>query len=55
MEVTLEQAEVEALLRAALQQEKGISIPDDAEMVVRQNHKKRTVRIVFKTPVPEST
>lgn len=48
MEFIIEHAEIDRLLRKALAAE-GIEVPSEAEMVLRQNHKKGTVRVVFQT------
>ena len=48
MEIVLDYDEVERLLRAAMLAE-GIAVPVDAEMVVRRNNKKNTIRLVFKS------
>lgn len=48
MEIVLEQDEVDSLLRQALQA-RGILVPHDARLTVRQNHKHSTVRIVYVT------
>jgi hypothetical protein len=47
MEMVLEQDEVDDLLRQALLAN-GIRMPREAVMVVRQNHKKGTIRVVFR-------
>lgn len=47
MEIILEHEDIEALLRKALRKE-GVIISDSAQMKVRQNHKKGTIRVVFK-------
>jgi len=48
MEVVLEMVEIDVLLRKALERE-GVKVPEDAQMIVRQNHVNRTIRIVFTT------
>jgi hypothetical protein len=48
VEFVLEMVEIEVLLRKALERE-GIVVPDEARMIVRQNHKEQTVRLVFTT------
>jgi len=48
VEIVLNHEEIDRLLRAALRAE-GVVVPDEAEMVVRQNHKTSTVRVVFQT------
>lgn len=48
MEVVLEMVEIEVLLREALKRE-GVTVPDEARMIVRQNRKKQTIRLVFTT------
>lgn len=48
MEFVIEHEEIDRLLRKALAAE-GIEVPSEAEMAVRQNHKKGTVRVVFQT------
>jgi hypothetical protein len=50
MELTLEWAEVERLLRKAIEESNGMRIPDEAVMRKRMNGKKGTMRIVFVTP-----
>jgi len=46
MELVLEQEEVEELLREALR-DRGMVLSEKMKMVIRQNHKKRSVRVVF--------
>jgi len=48
MEIILEQEEVGALLREALLA-RGVKVPPDSVFSLRTNHKKGTVRVVFKT------
>jgi len=48
VEVVLEMVEIDVLLRKALERE-GITIPDEARFIVRQNHKMQTVRVVYTT------
>lgn len=48
MELVLEMVEIEVLLRKALERE-GFNVPEEARMIVRQNHKKQTLRLVFTT------
>jgi len=48
MELILEPDEVERLLRKALSEE-GISVPHEAEMAIRANHRRNTLRVVFLT------
>jgi hypothetical protein len=50
MELTLEWAEIERLLRKAIEESNGMRIPDEAVMRKRMNGKKGTMRIVFVTP-----
>ncbi len=50
MELTLEWAEIERLLRKAVEESNGMRIPDEAVMRKRMNGKKGTMRIVFVTP-----
>lgn len=49
MEIVLEHEEVDRLLREALKA-KGVLIPREAEFRVRPNHKKGTMRAVYRTP-----
>lgn len=48
MEFIIEHTEIDRLLRKALASE-SIEVPDSAVMVLRHNHKKGTVRVVFQT------
>lgn len=52
MEIILEHWELEELLREALTA-RGIVIPEKTRMLTRQNKKKNTVRVVFKSPDPK--
>jgi hypothetical protein len=46
MEIILEQEDVERLLRAALKMHE-VKVPDEARCLIRQNHKRGTIRVVF--------
>jgi hypothetical protein len=48
MEIVLEHDEIQALLREALAA-RGIEVPRKADFRVRSNHKKGTIRVVFKS------
>jgi hypothetical protein len=49
MEMVLEQHEVEQLLREALAA-RGMKVPEEQVLVLRQNNKKGSFRLVFKAP-----
>jgi len=49
VEITVEHGEIDWLLRKALASE-GIKVPEEAEMVLRRNNKRGTLRIVFRAP-----
>lgn len=51
MEIVLEHDEIETLLREALAH-RGLRVPVDSTFRVRSNHKKGTIRVVFKTEEP---
>jgi hypothetical protein len=48
MEIVLEHDEIEALLREALAARR-VKVPEEASFRVRSNHKKGTIRAVFKS------
>ena len=46
MEIVLEMADVDRLIRRSLREE-GVSVSEDMRLIVRTNHKKGTIRVVY--------
>lgn len=51
MEIMLEMEDVDRLLRKALEAE-GVTVPGTMRLIVRSNHKKGTLRVIYVEPLP---